>query len=179
MEEILNNLNDEQRKKVNEFKSLPKPKGGRPPKEYGKLLMIAARVLKDAGMTKADIAKELKVNVKSVTNMLRDAPRAVDIKDLNKVREEFSAHIAGIINKMLMAANTDEYIYNLQSTKNQGLVIALATLIDKMNLLTGKPTAILETKDLAESVQKQMREIEELERALKEPIINPPSAQSN
>jgi predicted transcriptional regulator len=171
-------LDEDAKAKVTAFKNLPKRKG-RPPKEFGPLVKMAASVLRDAGMSYADIAAELKVTPQTIMRALRDKAVKIETSDMNRVREGFSTHIAQIINKMLVAAHTDEYIENLKSAKNPGLVIGLATMIDKLNLLTGKPTSILETKDLADSVQRQLKDLEELEKALQQSVKLPQSPKDN
>ena len=164
------NLSPDQKKAVDEFKALPKNKGGRPVKEFGPLLKIAASVLKDSGLSYREIALELGTKPETVKKaLLRGSDIKIDIADLNKVREGFSAHIAGIIQKMLMAANSDEYVQRLMQTKNAALIIGMATLIDKLQVLNGKPTTILETRDMAAAVDQKMKEIEELEKILSKP----------
>lgn len=176
--QALASLNDDQKAKITAFKKLPK-KMGRPGKEFGPLVKMAASVLRDAGLSLNDIAAELKVSPNTVAKVLRDKAVKIETSDMNKVRESFATHIAQIVNKMLTAANTDEYIYNLMSAKNGSMVLGMCQLIDKLNLLTGKPTAIVETKDMVESVQKQMKDLEELEKALEQSMKLPNSPKDN
>ncbi len=172
-------LNDEQKAAVDKAKALPKGKPGRPVKEFGPVIKMAASVLRDAGLTIQEIADELHINPKTVQLALRDRTIKIETSDMNKVRDGFATHIAQIINKMLCAANTDEYVSRLQQTKNPGLVIGLATLIDKLNLLTGKATSIVETKDMVDSVQKQLAELEALQKSLEQSIVLPKTPEDN
>ena len=172
-------LHPDQEAKVRAFKKLPRAKTGRPGREFGPLLKMAATVLHDAGMTITDIAAELRISTKTVQKALLNKSVKIETSDMNKVREGFATNIAQIINKMLMAANTDEYVRNLMSAKNQAMVMGIAVLIDKLNLLTGKPTSIIETKDMVESVQKQLKDLEELEQALKKHIALPQEPKEN
>ena len=172
-------MNEEQKKAIEKFKALPKGQSGRPPKEFGPLLKIAAAVLKDSGMTLKDIAAELGTKPETVKKALFNKAIQIKVEDLEKVRQGFAQHIAEIITKMLLAANSDEYITRLMQVKNPGLIIGLATLIDKLNVITGKPTAILETRDMVESVQKQLKELEELEAAIKQSMIKTENPKEN
>lgn len=163
----MDNLNEEQKKVINEFKQLPK-KMGRPPKEFGPLLKLAAAVLRDAGMSNKDIALELKVSPITVAKIFKDKTIEIDVKDLDKVREGFTAHVAGIVSKLLTAANSEEYVAKLGSVKNPSLIIAITQMLGALNNLTGKPSSIVEVRDAASDVQKKIREIEDLQQALRQ-----------
>lgn len=175
----LEELNPDQKKIVDDFKTYNeqrrasgKPLGGRPDKEFGQLLKIAGLVLKDAGYSIKSIAKELKVHPATAAKMLRDKDVKVETKDLDKVREQFANHIAEIVLKMLSTANSSEYIYQLSRSKNPGLVQALSLLIEKLNLLTGKPSNVLEVRDVVGNALDKLKELEDLEATLTKAIQN-------
>ncbi len=172
------NLNDDQKKQVQEFKDyneqlrIKRAKGGKPPKEFGPLLKIAAMVLKDAGMSVTAIAQELKVHPTTAAKILRDKDIKIETKDLDKVREGFANNIAEIVSKMLSTANSSEYIYQLSRSRNPGLIQAISQLIEKLNLLTGKPSGIMEIRDVAKSALDKLAELENLEQALEQSLQN-------
>jgi hypothetical protein len=174
----MNNLTDDQQKIVNDFKQLPKKKG-RPPKEFGPLLKMAAAVLKDAGLSNADIAAELNISPATAAKIFRDKSIEIDVKDLEKVREGFSNNVAGIVAKMLSAANTEEYVEKLKSVKNPSLIIAITQMINTLNTLTGKPNAIFEVRDAAADISKKIREIEELEATIQKSMIKSEDPKAN
>lgn len=162
-------LNEEQQKAVDEFKKIRETKKkGRPPKEFGPLLKIAATILKETQkLTNEDIAAELKVSPATVAKMLRDTSVHIDTADMDRVRETFASDIAQIVKKMLVATENDMYINRLASAKNTGLVQATTGLINAMSQLSGKPTSIVEVRDAAAEVAAKIKEIETLEAELK------------
>lgn len=174
----LENLNDDQLAKINEFKKLP-PRRGRPGKEFGPLLKIAAFILRDAGLSIKEIADELKVNPETAKKIFKDKEIKLETADMDKVRETFATNIAEIVNKMLVVANTNEYVHNLASSRNPGLIEAISKMIEKLNLLTGKPSNVLEVRDTAKFVQDKLQELENLEKALEQSIVLPDSPKDN
>lgn len=171
-------LNDEQKQQIKDFKEFnekvraEKPKGGKRPKEFSNLLKMAAMVMRDAGFSINAISQELKVHPATAAKILRDKSVKVETKDLDKVREQFSTHIAEIILKMLSTANSSEYIYNLSRSKNPGLIQALSALIEKLQLLQGKPSGIMEVRDVAKSANEKLKELEDLEQTLQQALQN-------
>lgn len=171
-------LNAEQRAKVDQFKALPKKKG-RPPKEFGPLLKAAATVLRESGMSLEDIATELHIGHRTAARMFSDTTVKVDSADMVKIRESFSQNITEIINKMLTAANSDDYVDNLAKSRNPGLVEAISKLIEKLQLLQGKPSNIMEVRDTAKLIEEKVNELKQIEEALQNSLIVPEDPKAN
>ena len=163
---------------VNKAKALPK-KAGRPEKSFGPVIKAAALVLKDTGLTQAEIAAELGVSPATVNKMLRDKSIKIEKADLNNIREDYSQTINQIVLKMLNTANTQDYIDQLAQSKNPGLIQGLGLLIEKLNLLQGKPSAIMEVRDTAKLVESKMQELIDLEQALRAITPLPESPKEN
>ena len=162
--------NPEWKAAVDKAKNFPR-KTGRPAKEFGPVISIACKVLHDAGLSMADIASELKVNPATVAKILKRRNIAdIDSSDMAKVKEQFSSNIVNIVNKMLLSADTHGYVENLAQSRNPGLIQAISILIEKLNLLQGKPTNILDVRDTAKMVDDKMKEITDLEEALRKSI---------
>lgn len=173
-------LNEEQAKTVSEFKRVrSEKKAGRPPKEFGLLLKLAATVLKEAGkLSNGDIAAELNVSPATVAKILKDSDLKLDVEDLDKTRELFAQKTAQIVFKLLNATD-DVYIQRLAAAKNTGLVQAITAAVNVMNQLSGKPTSIVEVRDAAADVAMKLKEVEELEAALQQSMIKGDSPEAN
>ena len=113
--------NPEWKAAVEKAKNFPK-KSGRPAREFGPIVTIACKVLHDAGLSMSAIAEELKVNPATVAKVLKRRNIAeIDPSDLKKVKDQFSDRIIQIVNKMLLSADSHQYIENLASSKNEVL----------------------------------------------------------
>lgn len=161
----LGDLNEEQREAVDKAKAFPR-KTGRPAKEFSVIIKTAAIILKESGMSKADIARELGVHVLTVGKMLRGGGPTINPQDLEKTRDAFKGRIAEIVNKMLNAANTDEYVYNLSTSKNPGLIQAISALLEKLQLLDNKPGNISEVRETAKQLEDKLKELDGMEEEL-------------
>lgn len=171
-------LDPKDQEMVDRAKALPKA-AGRPPKEFGPVIKAAASVLHASGLTKQEIARELGVSPITVGKMLSPKEKSVSRENLDEVRKEFSTDIATIVKKMLTAINTDDYIRQLAKSKNPGLVEATTKLIEKLQLLEGKPSNITEVRDTAKIVEQSLKELEDLEQALRAGIALPEDPKAN
>ena len=169
-EEILAQSAKEKAEKIAAKANPPKSgkKRGRPKKvknDTPSLVAATIKAMKDAGYSLADIALNLGKTEEEVKMALKNH-KSIDPKDLEKVKEHFSGSIATIIQKILVRAGEDDFVKNLKGSQ---LPIALGTLIDKLNILTGKPTQITETRNIAEDVANKLAELEHLEKLLQKP----------
>lgn len=171
-------LKPEDRELVDRAKALPK-QAGRPPKEFGPVIKAAATVLHASGLTKKEIALELGVSPITVGKMLSPKEKSVSKEDLAEIRKSFSGDMAAIVKKMLTAANTDDYIRQLAKSRNPGLIDALTKLVEKIQLLEGKPSSITEVRDTAKFVEDKLKELEDLETSLKQSIALPEDPKAN
>ncbi len=174
----MENLDPQKQELVDKAKALPK-KAGRPSKDFGPVVKAAAVVLHDAGLTMSDIARELNISPATAAKMIRAKDERVTQENLSDVRKRFSTDIAEIVAKMLTAANSDEYVKQLAKSRNPGLIEALSKLIEKLNLLEGKSTSIMEIRDTAKLVEDKMQELEDFEAALRNSIVIPENPKDN
>lgn len=172
------NLNPKDQDLVQRAKDLPK-KAGRPEKSFGPVIKAAAMALHSAGLTKAEIARELGVSPITVGKMLSKKDQTVSKETLAATRAGYSSQIATIVNKMLTAANSDDYIKHLAQSRNPGLIEAISKLIEKLQLLEGKPSSITEVRDTAKIVEEKMKELDDLEAALRQSIELPKDPKAN
>jgi transcriptional regulator with XRE-family HTH domain len=171
-------LDPKDQEAVDKAKALPKA-AGRPPKEFGPVIKAAACALHASGLTKAEIARELNVSPITVGKMLSKKDQTVSKETLEATRAGFSAEMAGIVKKMLTAASSDDYIAQLAKSRNPGLITAMAQLVDKIQLLEGKPSSITEVRDTARIVEASMKELEDMEVALRQSIALPKDPKAN
>lgn len=164
---------------VEKAKNFPR-KAGRPEAGFGPVITAAVLVMRDAGLSQLAISKELKINPATVAKIYKRRNSSnLNPKDLAQVKEKFSEHIVNIVDKMLLSADTHQYVENLATSKNPGLIQALSILIEKLHLLQGKPTNIVDIRDTAKLVEDKMKELTDLEAALQKAIIMPDEPKVN
>lgn len=167
------------RETVEKAKNFPR-KAGRPEQGFGPVITAAVLVMRDAGLSQLAIAKELKINPATVAKIYRRRSTSnLNPSDMVKVKEKFSEHIVHIVDKMLLSADTHQYVENLATSKNPGLIQALSILIEKLHLLQGKPTNIVDIRDTAKLVEDKLKEITDLEAALTKAIVMPENPKTN
>jgi predicted transcriptional regulator len=154
----------------------PKPKLRQPKnREYSKPQQIRAIVLNESGATVDEISLDLGLDEKIVKKMLA-GKSIVDPKDVEKSKEEFCKDLTGLIYKLLKHANKEEYVKKL-AEKGRDLAIVMGVAVDKLQLLTGKPTQITNTNDVLADAEKKLKELSELEEKLNKAI--PPATGNN
>lgn len=144
-------------------------------KPFSKVQQMRAIALNAAGWTVDKIGDDLGLTEEVVKLMLA-GKSIIDPKEIDKAKEEFAKDLTGLISKLLKAANQDDYVAELKK-KGRDLAIVLGVTVDKLQLLTGKPTQITDTNNTLADAEKKLKELQELEEALKKAI--PPAMGSN
>lgn len=152
-----------------------KRKAGRPPADFPAIIKAAAKALRQAGMTNKEIASQLNLTEAKVSQVLLGG-RAVRPDELEAVKANFALEMASIVMKLLAKANTEEFIERLNGSQ---LTTGLGILIDKINLITGKPTQITETKGVIENAAGQLQKLEDLQKALEQSMKVPENPKEN
>lgn len=160
--------------KLNVFKAGNR-KRGRPTKDTPVIIKAAAKALKQAGMTNKEIALQLNLKEAAIQSLLLGSG-SVKPEDLEKVKTEFAGQMAGIVMKLLMKADSDEFVERINGAQ---LITGVAILVDKINLITGKPTQITETKSVVEQAANQLKQLEDLEASLMQSLKLPVTPQVN
>lgn len=135
-----------------------KRKRGRPRKtDVTPVTKAVAVGLKKAGIPKEDIQKVLHLGQEKLNSIL-DGKGGLNPKDLQAVMDEMAAEMTGIVVKMLARANTDQFIDGLGNRGFQ-LILALATLTDKVEKLRGRPDTVIETKSTVSEANKTLLDL--------------------
>lgn len=150
-------------------------KPGRPAKDMPAIIKAAAKALKQAGMTNKEIAAQLKLTEANVAHMLLGSG-SVKAEDLDAVKGQFALEMASIVMKLLLKANTEEFVDRINGAQ---LITGAAILVDKINLITGKPTQITETKGIVENAAGQLKKLEDLRQALEQSLKLPEEPKTN
>lgn len=130
---------------------------------------MRAIVLNESGMTVQEIAEDLQLDEKVVKKMLA-GKSIVDPKDIDKAKEEFCKDLTGLLYKLLKKANKDEFVEALAAKSGKDLAVVMGIAVEKLQLLTGKPTAITDTNSTLVQAEKKLKELEDLEKALSESL---------
>jgi hypothetical protein len=150
-------------------------KKGRPAKDMPAIIKAAAKALKQAGMSNKEIGMQLNLPEGKIQSMLMGS-WAVKPEELESLKTQFAAQLAQIVMALLTRANTPEFI---ESLRGKEVVLSSAILIDKLQLMTGKATQITETKSVVEDAAQKLKQLEDLEKALKDSIQFPNVPEAN
>lgn len=90
--------------------------------------------------------------------------------DSDAARKALADKLLSIAVKLAGAADTEYFARLLANTKTPALTTALGTVIDKMQVLTGKPTEILETRETISEVQQELARIRAEREALQQAL---------
>lgn len=131
--------------------------------------------MNESGATVTEIATDLEMSEEVVKKMLA-GKSIVDPADIDNAKTEFTKDLTGLIYKLLKHANKEDYVKKL-AEKGRDLAIVLGVAVDKLQLLTGKPTVITDANTALAEAQKKLKELSELERQLNEAI--PKSTENN
>lgn len=158
----------------------PAPKKAAPKgkKKMGPIAVALMKAAKDSGLSYAEVAAEMKklgnLSPAEMETVVRSEKNAVVDGDFDKTRAAFAEEIAEVVSHLLRAANTRDYADMLAHTKTPALTLAIAQMVDKMNVLTGKPTDIIGTQGVTEEIYKKIKELTDLKKLLNQGVIPAP-----
>lgn len=157
---------EEQKKQLpltpEELKEFTKRPSGRPSKDSQVSPQLKAVIVAmfKSGAKPEVIVSDLGIPMDKVKTALRDI-KNISASDLENARVEFASEISNIVHRMLNAAQTEDLPEKLAKTAhNSTFATTLGVLIDKINVLTGNATQIIETQQNVKKVNDSLAQIE-------------------